>query len=193
MFHTRDFVFTERMDYFAAGASVLYGMYLAPVRVYRLYKPAHKRTLHLWTLTCCAAYAAHFYYLQFIKWDYTYNMAANVVVGALQNGLWTYFSIKQYNQQRSLWAAGPGLIVTWLVMAMSLELLDFPPVLQSIDAHSLWHAATIFPAYMWYKYETCSGTRLLTRKLANRGSRFLLADGKRHVGGAVVGGSRFKE
>lgn len=78
-------------------------------------------------------------------------------------------------------------------MAMSLELLDFPPVLQSIDAHSLWHAATIFPAYMWYKYETCSGTRLLTRTLANGGRRFLLADGKRHVGGAVVGGSRFKE
>ncbi|KAH8150304.1 uncharacterized protein LAJ45_05515 [Morchella importuna] len=173
VFHMRDFVFTERMDYFAAGASVLYGLYLAPVRVFRLYKPHHRRLLRVWTCVCVAAYVAHVYYLSFIKWDYGYNMAANVVVGILQNSLWTYFSIKNFSQKKSLWAAGPGLIVTWLVMAMSLELLDFPPLWGCIDAHSLWHAATVMPAVWWYKY--------------------LIVDAKRHMGGAVVGGSRFKE
>lgn len=99
-------------------------------------------------------------------------MGANVVVGILQNSFWTYFSIKQYSKKKSLWAAGPGLIVTWLVMAMSLELLDFPPVLSSVDAHSLWHAATILPAVWWYRY--------------------LLMDAKKDMGEGVVAG-RFKE
>ena len=31
IFHTRDFVLTERLDYFGAGASVLYGLYFAPI------------------------------------------------------------------------------------------------------------------------------------------------------------------
>ena len=36
IFHTRDFNLTEKLDYFAAGASVLYGLYLAPIRIFRL-------------------------------------------------------------------------------------------------------------------------------------------------------------
>ena len=35
IFHTRDFNFTEKLDYFAAGASVLYGLYYTPIRVFR--------------------------------------------------------------------------------------------------------------------------------------------------------------
>jgi hypothetical protein len=35
---------------------------------------------------------------------------------------------------------------------MSLELFDFPPLGRVIDAHSLWHAATILLANGWYKF-----------------------------------------
>lgn len=41
------------------------------------------------------------------------------------------------------------MIVTWLIAAMSLELLDFPPV-WGLDAHALWHAATVGPTVAWY-------------------------------------------
>ena len=152
VFHTRDFVFTERMDYFGAGANVLYGLYYAPIRLFRLYRPTHKDTLKAWTWLCVAAYVAHVYYLQFIDWDYGYNMAANVVVGGLGNILWTTYSWRQYSKSKRVWATWPGMIVTWLVAAMSLELLDFPPVLDAIDAHALWHAATIIPAVWWYHF-----------------------------------------
>ncbi|KAF8472100.1 Per1-like protein [Kalaharituber pfeilii] len=168
VFHTRDFKFTERMDYFAAGANVMYGMFLAPVRIWRLYKPqgvegkAPARgggggapvplPFRLWALTCFAGYAAHVYYLAFVQWSYTYNMAANVAVGAVTNLLWTYFSIQHYRRLQQLWAATPGLIVTWVVMAMSLELLDFPPIADALDAHALWHAATVAPTVWWYQF-----------------------------------------
>ncbi|KAL7271790.1 hypothetical protein RUND412_005428 [Rhizina undulata] len=152
VFHTRDFTFTERMDYFGAGANVLYGLYYTPLRIWRIYKPAHRNILKIWTIVCIAAYLAHVCYLTCIRWDYAYNMAANVFVGTVQNLCWTYFSFGHYSKLKRFWAAWPGLIVMWLIMAMSLELLDFPPIFDAIDAHSLWHAMTILPLIFWYKF-----------------------------------------
>ncbi|KAI9786592.1 MAG: hypothetical protein M1839_006141 [Geoglossum umbratile] len=153
IFHTRDFRWTERLDYFAAGASVLYGLYYAPIRIFRLDKrtPAKQSTLRLWTAFCSALYASHVAYLTLWRWDYTYNMAANVAVGTLQNLLWSWFSITRYKRLKKMWAAWPGLIVMWLILAMSLELLDFPPLGGYIDAHSLWHLGTVGPTIWWYR------------------------------------------
>lgn len=152
VFHTRDFVFTERMDYFGAGANVLYGLYYCPIRVFRLYRPQFRAHLRLWGYVCLAAYLAHVGFLLFVRWDYTYNMAANVAVGTASNVLWTYFSIVHYRKLKRFWAAWPGLLVAWLIMAMSLELLDFPPLADALDAHALWHAMTILPTVWWYRF-----------------------------------------
>lgn len=155
IFHTRDFMITERADYFAAGASVLYGFYYAPIRVFRLDDPnntkPHKQSLvRVWTLICGSLYAAHISYLTLWSWDYTYNMAANIVVGIAQNILWTGFSLHRYSKSGRWWQAWPGLIVAWIVLAMSLEILDFVPWNLMIDAHSLWHLATVGPTIWWY-------------------------------------------
>lgn len=37
-------------------------------------------------------------------------------------------------------------------VAMLLEVLDFPPLLGILDAHSLWHAATAPLAYLFYSF-----------------------------------------
>lgn len=37
-------------------------------------------------------------------------------------------------------------------MAMSLELLDFPPWKGMVDAHSLWHLGTVLPTVGWYAF-----------------------------------------
>lgn len=154
IFHTRDFDLTEKLDYFAAGASVLYGLYYTPIRIFRLdqRKPPVKATLHrLWTLVCTLLYVAHISYLMFWRWDYTYNMAANVAAGVVQNVLWSTFSIQRYRRLKKPWAAWPGMIVAWIILAMSLELLDFPPFKGVLDAHSLWHLGTVGPTVWWYK------------------------------------------
>ncbi|CCX11513.1 Per1-like protein [Pyronema domesticum] len=152
LFHTRDFIATERLDYFGAGANVMYGLFYCPIRIFRLYRPSYRHLIKPWAYLCLACYLAHVYYLQFVTWDYTYNMAANVVVGSISNLLWTWFSIRQYGKMKKVWAAWPGLIVTWLILAMSLELLDFPPWGDALDAHALWHAMTILPAVWWYRF-----------------------------------------
>jgi hypothetical protein len=153
LFHTRDFRFTEKLDYFAAGASVLYGLYLAVVRVFRLDKlrPRYKPTLlRWWTMLCVILYICHVSYLTLWSWDYTYNMAANVAVGVTQNVLWTWYSVSRYKKHMKGWTAWPGMIVAWITVAMSLELHDFAPVGKLVDAHSLWHLGTVVPTIWWY-------------------------------------------
>lgn len=153
IFHTRDFNFTEKLDYFAAGASVMYGLFYTPVRVFRLdqHSPTKQSVLRIWTAICVTLYLCHITYLTAWSWDYTYNMAANVAAGIVQNILWSWFSIQRYRKLQKTWAAWPGLIVAWLILAMSLELFDFPPWGRLVDAHSLWHLGTVGPTIWWYR------------------------------------------
>jgi post-GPI attachment to proteins factor 3 len=153
IFHTRDFSLTEQLDYFAAGASVLYGMYYTPIRIFRmdLGGKKTKSILRAWTVTCILMYVAHVTYLKWYAWDYTYNMAANVVIGIVQNMMWSWFSFDKYRRSGRAWAMWPGLVVAWIILAMSLELLDFPPLWGCLDAHSLWHLGTVAPTMIFYK------------------------------------------
>lgn len=177
IFHTRDFTLTERVDYFGAGASVLYGLYFAPVRIFRLdeemgAKSSKATLVRLWTLVCVSAYLAHISYLSFWSWDYTYNMAANIAVGIMQNVLWSTFAWRRYSKSGRLWQAWPGMIVAWIVFAMSLEILDFVPIGLMVDAHSLWHLGTVGPTIWWYRYVSYPMVYSLVLTLA----RFLLKD-----------------
>lgn len=154
VFHIRDFAVTEQLDYFAAGAGVLYGLYYTPIVVFRLDYPTRRRRsiLRIWTMLCCLLYTGHVIYLKAWKWDYSYNMTANIVIGLAQNTLWTYFSWRRYRETRRMWTILPGCVVAMLMSVMSLELLDFPPLWGALDAHSLWHLGTIVPTIVWYKY-----------------------------------------
>ncbi|KAK6437008.1 hypothetical protein LTR95_006800 [Oleoguttula sp. CCFEE 5521] len=162
IFHARDLVVTERLDYFAAALSVMYGLFYAPIRVFRLDRPSASATdsstsrsstlIRVWAVLCASLYFAHVFYLTFVRFDYTYNMAANVAVGIITNVLWTGFSVVRVRKVGRLWAAWPGLIVAWIVLAMALELFDFAPWGGMVDAHSLWHLGTVGPTVWWYNF-----------------------------------------
>lgn len=153
IFHTRDFQVTEELDYFGAGASVLYGLYYTPIRVFRMDQGgARTRSIvRAWTGLCIGMFVAHVTYLKWYDWDYSYNMAANVVAGVIQNAMWSWFSWQKYKESGRAWAMWPGVVVAWVLVAMSLELLDFPPWWGCLDAHSLWHLGTVAPTMIFYK------------------------------------------
>lgn len=147
----------------------MYGLYYTPVRIFRLDDEGHavkQSVLRLWTVLCAGLYIAHVSYLAFWRFDYTYNMAANVAVGVVSNLLWTFFSVQRYRRIGRLWAIWPGLIVAWIILAMSLELFDFAPWWGMLDAHSLWHLGTVGPTIWWYNFlvkdakEDLQGARL---------------------------------
>lgn len=145
IFHTRDFLFTERADYFSAGASVMFGLFYVPLRLFNIHQRDMRQVqpyIYVWAGICGLAFFAHVYYLSFITFSYSYNMAANVVVGITQNLMWIYYSISRSQSNRGKWVWIPTLVVVYVSCAMSLEVFDFFPFMDALDAHSLWHAAT---------------------------------------------------
>ncbi|KAK9763503.1 hypothetical protein K7432_009746 [Basidiobolus ranarum] len=146
VFHTRDNSVTEKFDYFSAALTVMYGLYLALLRIN--YVRSLKKQLQLGILLLIP-YFLHISYLSFFKFDYDYNMWANVFVGILHNLAWGYWSVTNPDHPYRWEPLKCGLFVT---IAMSLELFDFPPIMEVFDAHSLWHAATIFIWFLWYRF-----------------------------------------
>lgn len=45
-----------------------------------------------------------------------------------------------------------GLVVVLLYGLALLELLDFPPMLWVLDAHSVWHLSTIPVHFLFYRF-----------------------------------------
>lgn len=152
MFHTRDFVWTERLDYFSAIGSILYGLFLALIRIFRLDRPSERACRLVVAGVCSIFYVCHVYYLSFVHFNYTYNMAAGVVLGLTQTALWAIYSILTYRQTRERADLLPLAIVTSVLLGMGFELFDFSPFLRLVDAHSLWHLATVLPTFMWYQW-----------------------------------------
>lgn len=177
IFHIRDFLVTERLDYYFAGLTVLSGLYTISVRFFNLNQ--RSRYAHLISATglFVCAYSAHVYRLV-VDWLYTYNMQANVTVGIVQNiimGLVCYTIYSDYYKQppshvhqkyanRMLWGSFfqrsdklyslyPMFLGMIVIMGMALEIFDFPPIMKLVDAHSLWHLVTIIPVtFGWYEW-----------------------------------------
>ncbi|KAJ1922531.1 hypothetical protein IWQ60_006458 [Tieghemiomyces parasiticus] len=150
VFHTRDFNWTEKMDYFSAGFSVLFMLLVALVRTFRLSWPDRAAVLRPLVAVFLLAFGAHVAYLSLWRFDYGYNMLANVLVGLLCNVVWITWSFRNRHVHPAAWQ--PTLCVLLISAAMSLELFDFPPLFGILDAHSLWHLATIRIVYIFYAF-----------------------------------------
>ncbi|KAG2734737.1 hypothetical protein G9P44_002743 [Scheffersomyces stipitis] len=59
-----------------------------------------------------------------------------------------------FSRSAKLYSLYPLLLTFIVTVGMSLEIFDFPPFFYDlIDAHSLWHLVTIFPAWLgWYDW-----------------------------------------
>ncbi|KAI8999119.1 Per1-domain-containing protein [Trametes punicea] len=160
VFHTRDLPTTEKLDYFSAAAAILYALYYTVVRLFHLYptEASHltashgsslkSSTLVAWTIVCSCAFLGHISYLTLLpRFDYTYNMVFNLIIGLAHNLLWLCYSlpprlslIRRYagrpKSYRPAHAAKPAIFALLTTAATALELFDFPPWGRIIDAHS---------------------------------------------------------
>jgi hypothetical protein len=162
------------MDYFSAALAILYALYYTTIRLFHLYSPSQKLTqaskgskgwkFHTLTGLCSLAFLGHITYLSTLpRFDYTYNMAFNLAVGLTHNLLWFLYSMpsslsllrrfaSRVKPYRPSYATKAGIFVGLTTAATSLELFDFPPWFLVIDAHALWHLATVPIAYYWYDF-----------------------------------------
>lgn len=153
IFHTRDTLFTEMMDYFSAFALILFQFNSFFVRVLKLRKSPNAQFLrYSINLFCMMYYLYHIYYLSSVKFDYGYNMKMNIIFGALNSLCWIVWSIYNYyaNKMHYVWRCALSVIL--FDVFMTLEVFDFSPIFWSIDSHALWHITTVIIPFFWYQF-----------------------------------------
>uniref|UniRef100_G3NVY0 Post-GPI attachment to proteins factor 3 n=1 Tax=Gasterosteus aculeatus aculeatus TaxID=481459 RepID=G3NVY0_GASAC len=147
VFHTRDTYLTEKMDYFCATAVILYSIYLCCVRTLGLRRPAASSMVGVLLIL---AFTSHVSFLTFVSFDYGYNMAANATIGMVNLLWWLCWCWQNRRTLPYSWKC--GLVVVLLYGLALLELLDFPPMLWVLDAHSVWHLSTIPVHFLFYSF-----------------------------------------
>ena len=127
------------MDYFSAMLSILVTILFSLHRICNIVVGSAASVLLFAVLAIF--YTFHVCYLSFYKFDYGYNMKASVGLGLVHSIIWLIWVGFNYSRRDYAWKQ--ARIVILLASSMSLELLDFPPIFGLLDAHSLWHMATI--------------------------------------------------
>ncbi|GAA6061600.1 hypothetical protein JCM10212_000908 [Sporobolomyces blumeae] len=181
VFHTRDVDWTERADYFGAGATTLAGLWMCIVRLRGWYaSPATaeaRRFKPVVTYGLALVYVLHVLYLGLReRFDYAYNMKFNIAFSLSTIALWLFWCFRQstlpspsnfsrrqlsaYPSARSRFRAphhlDPVAPLLLLPSLTALEVLDFAPFgpfgLRLVDAHALWHLSTIPVVVLWYNF-----------------------------------------
>ncbi|KAG0285307.1 hypothetical protein BGZ98_005568, partial [Dissophora globulifera] len=147
VYHSRDWPTTEELDYFSAGTAIMYGLFYTVIRITHM---VNVRAQLLWGIVCLIPLVLHISYLTFVHFDYGYNMAATATIGGIHNLWWIGWSLTHWRERPYAWQ--PTIAGALITAAMCFEILDFPPLWGILDAHSLWHAATIPLIPMWYKF-----------------------------------------
>jgi len=88
-------------------------------------------------------------------------MKVNIVIGLAYNLLWMSYSLPTppfrrflgaSNNYRPAYVIQPAIVGVSMIGAVCLEIFDFPPWWRVIDAHSLWHLATVPVIVAWYRF-----------------------------------------
>lgn len=151
LFHTRDTAFTERMDYFSAFLLVLSQFNSFIIRFLKLRKNL-KWLMYLINIGSLLYFMYHCNYLSSIKFDYGYNMQANIFVGILNSICWlSWCAYKRYvKKNKYVWRCALSVILFDVLIVF--EVFDFRPIWWFLDSHALWHFSTIFLPYYWYNF-----------------------------------------
>ncbi|MCO5559089.1 hypothetical protein L7F22_012681 [Adiantum nelumboides] len=145
IFHSRDVVLTEKMDYLSAVSVIGYTLIVAILRTMN----AKAEATRVMVVSPIVAFlATHMLYLNLFKFDYGLNMKICVFMGVFQLLIWTIWGwLVRHPARFKLW-----FVVLTGAAAMLLEIFDFPPLWGLFDAHSLWHAVTIPLTYFWWGF-----------------------------------------
>ena len=135
------------MDYFSAMFSILIPLHYTLHRIFNIIVGSLLSVII--SIVSVMFYIIHVSYLSFYKFDYGYNMKASVTIGLFHSILWLLWCA--YHHKRP-YAWKQARVVLLLILSMSLELLDFPPLFGLLDAHALWHLSTVWIVYLHWNF-----------------------------------------
>ena len=154
IFHSRDVILTEKLDYFSAFSIVVYSLLAFFLRIlgsWRTTKGLQWSNLAA-SLACLTLFFRHIFMMNSAdRFDYGYNMMVNVAVGLLNSFCWLFWCYRHWHRK---YVKNAVITVLLLDVTVLLELLDFVPIFWTFDAHALWHLSTVPIHYYWYKFVT---------------------------------------
>ena len=87
---------TEKLDYFSAALVFIVALYTVVSRYFFLGRPSRRTVYKLWAFLCTVVFISHVSYLSFLpRFDYTYNIIFNLVIGLLHNFLWLLYALPE--------------------------------------------------------------------------------------------------
>lgn len=155
IFHCRDLPLTERMDYFCATSLTIIQMFCQQVRIFGGVSPFRSWKTVIFGLIDGLVFVGHILYMSFVSFDYGYNLAFNISLGAMMMATWLIWCYQHYGGRPYVWKC--VLFMFLFIGAMTLEINDFPPLWGLFDAHCLWHLATVPLTFLWYSFLTDDG------------------------------------
>ncbi|XP_057312877.1 post-GPI attachment to proteins factor 3-like [Hydractinia symbiolongicarpus] len=147
VFHTRDFYWTEKFDYFSAAGIIALSIYTCFARIAGKTSDAK---VYLFGIILLIIFSHHIYHMAFVHFDYGYNAKFLMGVGAINISIWLIWCAKNWTERRYVWKC--ALTMGGTLVFATLEIIDFTPIWFIFDGHSLWHMFTIPLSYMWYQF-----------------------------------------
>ncbi|XP_065074477.1 post-GPI attachment to proteins factor 3 [Ochlerotatus camptorhynchus] len=171
VFHSRDFPITELFDYAFAYSMVLASFYCMVMRM------IHRKSMYLkglFSFVCIVFFINHFSYLSVGRFDYAYNMKANIVTGMAGAAGWILWCMLQRRKRRYAWKC--FLFIVLATSSLLFEVNDFPPIFWTFDAHAIWHLVTAPLTVLFYSFiiDDCRSLRQELHDEADDDTRKLL-------------------
>jgi hypothetical protein len=159
IFHSKKTALTSLIDYLAAFVFIFYAFWIAIRRVWGQNANYYLVTLIFIILNVLCYYRVYMMINGNIKFDDHMKLSIGLAIASVF--LWIawifYISRLEYTSNKSQnhkhhrkWLCLCCQIL--FCLASLLEIFDFPPINGIFDAHSLWHAATVPLAFMWYHF-----------------------------------------
>lgn len=144
-FHARDVKYTEGWDYSSAIALLGLSLLVCLIRTNSLRVEATRVMVGAPIIAFCTT---HILYMNLYTFDYGWNLLVCTTMGVATLLLWTAWA---------LWSNHPAswkvlVVAAGTALSLLLELFDFPPVAGLVDAHALWHAATVPLTLLWWSF-----------------------------------------
>lgn len=137
LFHIHENTFTRNCDYFFAFLTILFGFYMALVRVILMTAPSLEHLIRRpLQFVFVSFYTYHVYRMSSIEFDYVYNKisCAIIIVLTLLFHLITFLRYRRMPHTKNI------LFFTFFFfLAGAIEVQDTPPYAYLIDSHALWH------------------------------------------------------
>jgi hypothetical protein len=149
IFHARESPLTKTLDYHCATLGLTVSLCVAigvnlpdhwPLQRYVL--AAYGPPVVFWM--------SHVFYLSFISFDYGHNMKVAVILGIIVTVLCLFWAARNWREKPFAWKLLIAVLGPYTVLP--LELLDFAPMFNLLDAHACWHLGTVPVAFSWCSF-----------------------------------------